>query len=326
MDSIDKYLNSIYKSTSDSSMETEDLKQEMRIHLVETAKELQENGFSEEESIRMAIERFGEEFQLRDEVNQVVKLQKIFSYKTLFASLILLVISLILFITSIFVQQDYRRRFDSMNAQTKEIEQKLINGGIIRVDAYMKELFKDESNNQLTYVAIKELPQNFDWNTSHETFAGEVKYSYPETIEDQYYWNRFGHEVTSNNIRYLLETGVKTSANTDNCSIYIGAGIFTFLLSWLLLIIWSIKNINRRGKLNASRCILLGLTGIIGYFIILKLTNDSNIVESRNNKIINIGVSCLIMIIVFLVICGLALLYIIQEPYRFHRLNQLIFG
>lgn len=240
MDRIDKYLNSIYRGASNSSKETEDLKQEMRSHLMQTVKELQENGVTEEESIRIAIERFGEEFQIRNELNQVLKFQKLFAQKTLIASLILLVVSATLLITSFFVQQGFLKKYRIMDSQLKLVEKKLVNEGITSVDIYLKEIFKDEKNNQLTYVAIKELPQNFDNTKDNELFPGEIKYSYPEKIKDEYYNNRFGHEVASSNIKYFLETGVKTSANTDSSSLYLGLAILTFAVCWVLWTIWSI--------------------------------------------------------------------------------------
>ena len=160
MDKINKYINSIYRDISDSSKETEDLKQEMRIHLNETVKELQENGISEEESIRIAIERFGGEFQIRNELNHELRFQKLFAQKTRMSSLILLAVSIILLISSFFVNQGSVKRYNIMDSQINLVENKLINEGITHVDIYLKEIFKDDKNNQLTYVALKELPPN----------------------------------------------------------------------------------------------------------------------------------------------------------------------
>ena len=130
MDRIDKYLNSIYRGASNSSKETEDLKQEMRNHLIQSVNELQQNGITEEESIRIAIERFGEVFQIRNELNHVLKFQKLFAQKTRMSSLILLAISAMLLVTAFILNQDYTERIKSMNPQINLIETKLINEGI----------------------------------------------------------------------------------------------------------------------------------------------------------------------------------------------------
>jgi uncharacterized membrane protein len=318
MDRIDKYLNSIYRDINASSKGTEDLKQEMKDHLIQTARELQQNGVTEEESIRIAIERFGEEFQIRNELNQVLRFQKLFAQKALIASFILLFISAILVITSFFINQNYRERYNAMDSQIKLVENKLINKGIDAVDTYIKDLFKNEENNQLTYVAIKELSQDFDYSKSSEVFPGEVKYSYPEKIKNEYYSNRLGHEVVLNNTKYFLETGVKTSANTDSSSFYIGLAVLVFVVCWVLWIIWSIINVYRYGKLNTKWCILLILTGIIGYFIFLISFNPNNVANNKRNKLIYIGAFFLIVILLFVV-------YFLNEPYRLQRLYQLIF-
>lgn len=318
MDRIDKYLNSIYRDINASSKETEDLKQEMKDHLIQTVRELQKNGITEEESIRIAIERFGEEFQIRNELNQVLRFQKLFAQKTLIASLILLAISAILVITSLFAHRSSLDRYNNMNSQLKMVEKKLVSEGTPGVDTYLKELFKNEENNELTYVAIKELPQDFDGTKEHKLFPGEIKYSYPREIKNEYYSNSFGHEVIVENTKYFLETGVKTSANTDSSSLYTGLAILVFAVCWVLWIIWSIINVYRYGKLNTNWCILLTLTGIIGYFIFSISFNPNNAINNKMKKLIYIGAFFIIAVISLV-------LYFINEPYRFHRLFQLIF-
>jgi len=202
MDRIDKYLNSIYRDINASSKETEDLKQEMKDHLVQTVKELQQNGITEEESIRIAIERFGEVFQIRNELNHVLRFQKLFAQKTRILSLILLAVSVTLLVTAFFVNQSFAKRYKILNSQIELVEKKLVNEGITSVDIYLKEIFKDEENNQLTYVAIKELPQNFDSNKNNEAFPGETKYSYPEKINDEY-WSLINMSILEEEYRKL---------------------------------------------------------------------------------------------------------------------------
>lgn len=318
MDRIDKYLNSIYRGASGSSKETEDLKQEMKNHLIQTVKELQENGITEEESVRIAIERFGEVFQIRNELNHVLRFQKLFAQKTRMASLILLAVSAILLVTSFILNQGYAKRYKNMDSEIKLVETKLVNGGIASVDIYLKEIFKDDKNNQLTYVAIKELPQNFDSSKNNEVFPGKIKYNYPEKVKSEYYSNRFGHYVTVNKTKYLLETGVKTSANTNNSNLYLGLAILAFMICWVLWIIWSIINVYRYGRLNTKWCILLILTGIIGYFIFSIVANPDNINNNKKKKIMYISLFCFIVI-------ALLLIYAFSEPYRIARLLELIF-
>lgn len=278
MDNIDKYINSIYKGINNYSKEIEDLKQEMKIHLIETVKELQENGVNEDESIKIAIKRFGGELQIRSELNHVVKFQKVFAKNILMVSLVLLVISAILFITSHFASQDSLKKYNIMWSQYETLENKFESDGISGVDTYLKSLF-ESNDNKITYVAIKELPKDFNFSKSNDLFPGEIQYSYPEEIKKESYNNRFGHEVDVNGSRYLLETGVKESSVVDYSGTYFSLSIMFLAICWVLFIIWSIINIHGYGYLNTKWSIILSLTGIVGYFIFILSVNPKNAIK-----------------------------------------------
>ncbi|GKU25615.1 hypothetical protein CFOLD11_24410 [Clostridium folliculivorans] len=76
MREIDKYIDSIYKNADYNSDEVEDMKSEMKFHLIETVEELKKEGKSEEESIRIAISRFGEIPQIKSELSSVIPITK----------------------------------------------------------------------------------------------------------------------------------------------------------------------------------------------------------------------------------------------------------
>lgn len=60
MQRIDDYIDSLFKNIDKSSIEVQDLKNEMRGHLMESVRELMKEGYTEEESIKIALERFGD--------------------------------------------------------------------------------------------------------------------------------------------------------------------------------------------------------------------------------------------------------------------------
>lgn len=314
MEKIDKYINSIYRDISDSQ-ETEDLKQEMSDHLKETVKELEKNGVTEEESVRIAIERFGGEFQIRNQLNEVLKFHKLFAKKILTASLIFLVISLVLFTTSFFIRSAFLKRYYIMNSQINAIGKKLSSKGISNADAYFKEIIKGEKNNQLTYIAIKELPQNSSKTKNNYPFEGQIKYSYPQNIKKEYYTNKLRNNIVTDNNKYFLEVGVKNSANTDNSGLYTGLGTLTLAICWVLLIIWSIISVYRYGKLNGKWCTLLILTGILGYFIFSIRINPNNTANNKRNNIIYIIILCFALV-------ALVLPHMLNS-YRIARLYEL---
>lgn len=60
MKQIDAYIDSLFKNMDKNSTEVNDLKNEMRGHLMESVRELMKEGNTEQESIRIALERFGD--------------------------------------------------------------------------------------------------------------------------------------------------------------------------------------------------------------------------------------------------------------------------
>ncbi|WP_338852352.1 permease prefix domain 1-containing protein [Clostridium perfringens] len=73
MREIDNYIDSLYKNIDGISKENKDIKETMRTHLIESVEELKLEGFSEKESIKIALERFGEINEIRGELKTVVE-------------------------------------------------------------------------------------------------------------------------------------------------------------------------------------------------------------------------------------------------------------
>lgn len=60
MVSIEEFVDSLYKGVNGKSKEVDELKEEMKSHLIETVNELKKQGKTEEESLKIAYERFGD--------------------------------------------------------------------------------------------------------------------------------------------------------------------------------------------------------------------------------------------------------------------------
>lgn len=61
---IDTYVDSVYEGFAETE-EVLELKEEMRAHLIQSTQDLKGKGYSEEESVHMAIERFGDTDHLK---------------------------------------------------------------------------------------------------------------------------------------------------------------------------------------------------------------------------------------------------------------------
>lgn len=76
MKEIDEYIKHIYKHINVTNQEIANLKEEMKNHLLESVYELQAEGKSPQESIRIAIERFGESTQLNKELPKIIMISR----------------------------------------------------------------------------------------------------------------------------------------------------------------------------------------------------------------------------------------------------------
>lgn len=94
---IDKYVNSVYQNASGNKKAIEELKLEMKNHLLEAVNDLKEFGKTEQEAIDIAIERFGEEKEIRSVVAQLFKAQKAFAKWVLYVGIVILLLSTAVF-------------------------------------------------------------------------------------------------------------------------------------------------------------------------------------------------------------------------------------
>lgn len=104
MREIDNYIDSLYKNIDGISKENKEIKETMRTHLIESVEELKLEGFSEKESVKIALERFGEINEIRGELKTVVEI----GVKPLLYTVGISLIILIAFFTHlIFMRFDY---------------------------------------------------------------------------------------------------------------------------------------------------------------------------------------------------------------------------
>ena len=68
MKQIEDFVDSVYHGVGGNEKEIQELKAEMKGHLLEAVHELKKEGKSEQEAINIAIERFGGEKEMRSVV------------------------------------------------------------------------------------------------------------------------------------------------------------------------------------------------------------------------------------------------------------------
>lgn len=76
MKEIDEYLNLVYKHLNTNEQEIANSKAEMKVHLLESVHELEIEGKSTDESVKIAIERFGDPRQIGKELPKVLVISR----------------------------------------------------------------------------------------------------------------------------------------------------------------------------------------------------------------------------------------------------------
>jgi len=116
MKQIEAFVDSVYQNAGGNKKEIKELKAEMRSHLLEAAHELKKEGKSEQEAVQLAIERFGGEQEMRSEISQLYRKQRLFAKGVLFAALTILIVAIFsfqfLYQRDELVSHDFPHRFN----------------------------------------------------------------------------------------------------------------------------------------------------------------------------------------------------------------------
>ncbi|WP_409068553.1 permease prefix domain 1-containing protein [Clostridium sp. FAM 1755] len=102
MNKIEEYIENIYGNFDNSDKDTKILKEEMRNHLYEEAKELEKQGLSKEKSVSRVLEHFGEENAVVDEMNYILKNRSIFTKMLIKAGVAIFIIGCLFQIIGMF--------------------------------------------------------------------------------------------------------------------------------------------------------------------------------------------------------------------------------
>lgn len=109
MKQIEEYVHSVYRNVDGNKQEVEELKEEMRSHLLEHVYELQGEGKSEEEAVKMAINQFGEKKQMVSGLSEFFSVHKRFARIILLLSLVAFVLGTILLVNTLLKINDFRQ-------------------------------------------------------------------------------------------------------------------------------------------------------------------------------------------------------------------------
>lgn len=107
MQRVDEFVNSMYEGFDVNDHDVQEFKDEMKTHLLDTVQDLQTQGISEDESIKIAVERFGDKKQLNTGLLELFSYQKRFAKNLLRICLLCLVIGSVSWISLFIMERNY---------------------------------------------------------------------------------------------------------------------------------------------------------------------------------------------------------------------------
>lgn len=237
MEQIDKYVESVYKHVGGNKEEIEALKYEMKNHLLQLIKELKSEGKSEEESTSIAINRFGEENQIENELIGIFKFVNKKAEKAFivaFSFLLLAMISFFIFVigTNLSIKQYTERNDEIFNIMSSYSENNIEN-----TNENISTLFS-KGKGKITYVALYRAPNGEDiWSRKFK----DLEYGYPKDTQFKdldNFSNYTGKQIiTKTGIKYNVVIGRIPSAPIPMYIQNIGRSSLVWLCCFLISVI-----------------------------------------------------------------------------------------
>ncbi len=225
MEKLDKYIDLVCKNLKGNDEEIAIMKQEMKNHLLQSVEELKSQGKSQEESINIAIDRFGEVDILKNQLKEIYNVQKSFSKKLFNMAVVLMFIGIMALVYQIFINHN------SLSIDSKLVDsvQNILKNDNTISNENLKVLFKDNNNKfrfynkELKYIAVFKYPKNYNGNTDTASFK-DAQYIYPSIGELNNSLSRIG---------YIANAGSDQEYSSDNNRWRISVRYITPRSQWL---------------------------------------------------------------------------------------------
>lgn len=225
MGKLDEYINLICKNLKGNDEEIAIMKQEMKNHLLQSVEEIKSQGKSQEESIKIAIDRFGEVDILKNQLKEIYNVQKSFSKKILNIAVVLLFIGIIALISQIAISHNS----NSIDSKILYNIQDIIKNDNTISNENLETLFNDNNykfkfyNEELKYIAVYKHPKNYNGNTDEDSFK-DAQYIYPDIEELNDDLVRTGYVANARSDQEYL---------SDNNKWHVSIGYITPRSQWL---------------------------------------------------------------------------------------------
>lgn len=260
MSKIESYVDEVYRSLGGNKREIEELKVEMKNHLLEAVHELKSEGKTEQEAIEIAIERFGGEKEMRSIAAQLFKAQKIFAKWMLYLAITVFILTITAFGFIWSIEEENANENSIVATQISEILNDK-NNITVEMEKDISSLVK--ATDQVSMVEIYNVSDVDNVNL----VIDYVRDTKPDYRFEQKVWNPkwiqadFFPYANWDNKWYV---GMETRHISDWMGIILLSGIAIYLT---LFSIWATINAYHHKRLNIGWILAFILLNVIGYLI-----------------------------------------------------------
>jgi hypothetical protein len=267
MKQIEAFVDEVYHSVGGNEKEIQELKDEMKNHLLEAVQELKLEGKSEQEAIDIAIEQFGGEKEIRSVVGQLFKAQKVFAKSVLYIALSFLILTSSVCGALWFI--DKRNKTENYNTAHTIVN--LLEGKEEITEDISKEIKaliqnKDQILNVEIYKYIKEQKEIVK---NGETIIVSTFKKENETPSFEYNsgiiipnWRSIDKGYEFRDLEWYVQMESKKIFAFIPFIFNTGIAIYV-----TLFVTWATINAYHHRRLNAGWVIAFALLNVVGYFI-----------------------------------------------------------
>ncbi|MGG3915824.1 permease prefix domain 1-containing protein [Rossellomorea vietnamensis] len=261
MRQIDTYVDSVYENIGGNRKEIQELKAEMKSHLMEAVHELKAEGMHEQEAIDTAIERFGGEQEMRSIVGQLFKAQKSFAKWVLYLALAVLIFTVSGFGYVWSIEEENaleNAEIATQVAYVLENKTSLTNEMQVKIDSLIEMTDQIASVEIYDVSSVENTNMVFDYvRDAKPDYRFEQKVWNPEWLQADFfpYGNGDGKQ-------WYIQ--METRHIGDWLSIILFSGMAIYIT---LFTIWATINAYHHRRLNIGWIVVFGLFNVLGYLV-----------------------------------------------------------
>jgi hypothetical protein len=264
MKQIEDFVDSVYHNVAGNEQEIQELKAEMKSHLLEAVDELKKQGKSEQEAIAIAIERFGGEKVTRAVVGQLFQVQKIFAKRVLYLAFTCIVLTSLL--CGVLWAIDKGNRNENLTVAQTLIgmveKQEVISEELKeKIDAFVQD--KDQILNLQIYKMDEVKRETGNGIISHHTNEAIPAYQY-ENAGSAPDWMLIDLGYDLNGATWYVQMEAKKIFAFIPFVSFAGVAVYATLFT-----IWATINAYHHKRLNMGWIIVFAIFNVVGYLIYL---------------------------------------------------------